>query len=110
MQINKIWLYLAGGEAKTAYVDNVYFSSSSTLSAKAFGDNKYAKAFVSSEGKISFNKDQSSTKIAVYDLMGRLVLSEKINGIESIKSLSNKGIYILKLENNEGISSQKVAY
>ena len=106
-QIFKVIIMPAGDNSSAVYLDNIYFAKSSTLSTNSFEVKKESMAFISSEGKIKFLKEQSNTKIIVYDLMGRLILNEKINGKESANSLNIKGIYILRIETNDGAFSQK---
>ncbi|PQB09029.1 hypothetical protein BST83_01400 [Polaribacter filamentus] len=43
-QINKIWLYVASGEANSAYIDNVYFHTSSVISAPSTQTYFYQEA------------------------------------------------------------------
>jgi hypothetical protein len=40
-EINKIWLYLASGETKTAYIDNIYFHTSSVLNPATIETHVY---------------------------------------------------------------------
>ena len=108
-EINKIWLYLASGEVNSAYVDNVYFATASTLSTNSVAKINN-RVFISKEGSIQFNKEQDNSLLSVYDLMGRLVLEEKINGKKGEKVLNHKGIYILVVKSNDGVSSQKIAF
>ena len=108
-EINKIWLYLASGEANSAYVDNVYFGTSSTLSTNSIAQINN-RVFISKGGSVHFYKEQKNTFLTIYDITGRLILEEKINGKKSDKVLSQKGIYILRVKSDYGVSSQKSVY
>jgi bacillopeptidase F (M6 metalloprotease family) len=108
-EINKILLYLAGGEANSAYVDNVYFSTSSVLSINSVAKINN-RLFISKEGKIQFNKEQANTQLSVFDVTGRLILKENINGKNGEKVLPKNGIYILRINSVHGVSSQKIAF
>lgn len=108
--IRNIILMPTGGASANVYVDNVYFAQTSTLSTNSFEVKKESIAFISSEGKIQFFKEQSNTNLTVFDLMGRLILNEKIDGKASANSLNTKGIYILKIETNAGVITQKSIY
>jgi hypothetical protein len=107
--LTKIILYPDSGNPVGVYVDNIYFGTSSTLSTNSIAKISN-KAFVSKEGNIQFSKVQTNTLLKVYDLMGRLILEEKINGKKGDKVLNNKGIYILRVESVNGVSSQKIAF
>jgi hypothetical protein len=107
--LTKIILYPDSGNPVGVYVDNIYFGTSSTLSTNPIAKISN-KAFVSKEGNIQFSKVQTNTLLKVYDLMGRLILEEKINGKKGDKVLNNKGIYILRVESVNGVSSQKIAF
>ena len=107
--LTKIVLYPDSGNPVGVYVDNIYFGTSSTLSTNPIAKISN-KAFVSKEGNIQFSKVQTNTLLKVYDLMGRLILEEKINGKKGDKVLNNKGIYILRVKSVNGVSSQKIAF
>mgnify|MGYP000433401402 CR=1 FL=1 len=107
--LTKIILYPDSGNPVGVYVDNIYFGTSSTLSSNSIVKLSN-KVYVSKEGSIQFNKEQSNTLLTVYDLMGRLILEEKINGKKGDKVLNNKGIYILRVKSVNGVSSQKIAF
>jgi hypothetical protein len=107
--LTKIILYPDSGNPVGVYVDNIYFGTSSTLSTNSIAKISN-KAFVSKEGNIQFSKVQTNTLLKVYDLMGRLILEEKINGKKGDKVLNNKGIYILRVKSVNGVSSQKIAF
>jgi hypothetical protein len=108
-EINKIILMPGYSTSNAVYVDNIYFGTSSTLSTNSIAKISN-KAFVSKEGNIQFSKVQTNTLLKVYDLMGRLILEEKINGKKGDKVLNNKGIYILTVKSVNGVSSQKIAF
>jgi bacillopeptidase F (M6 metalloprotease family) len=105
-QINKVILMPAGGSSSVAYVDNIYFSESSTLSTNSveiFSET----VFFDKTGRVNFTKDQINTSLRVFDLMGRLILNERINGKISEKSISKSGVYILQIENENTATSIK---
>ena len=108
--IFKVIIMPAGNNSSAVYVDNIYFSTKSSLSTKLVEPIMKNYAIISSEGKISFSESQSNTNLLVYDLMSRLVLREKVSGKESLNSLNTKGIYILRIETNNGVMSQKSLY
>ncbi|MFH6769035.1 T9SS type A sorting domain-containing protein [Gaetbulibacter aquiaggeris] len=108
-EINKIWLYLASGEANSAYVDNIYFGTSSTLSTNSIAQINN-RVFISKGGSVHFYKEQKNTFLSIYDITGRLILEEKINGKKGEKVLNHKGIYLLRIKSEYGVSSQKSVY
>ncbi|MBC7749891.1 MAG: T9SS type A sorting domain-containing protein [Methylotenera sp.] len=107
--INKIIIMPAGDKSTAAYVDNIYFGTKSTLSTKAVTiiNNQI---YVSKDGKIQFSKTQSNTQLSVFDFTGRLILEEKINGTQGVKTLNNKGIYIVRVKSDQGVSAQKIIF
>ena len=54
--------------------------------------------------KISVANDLEMTSVALYDLMGRRVLQQELNGFEDviITPALSKGTYIAKVELNDG--------
>ena len=108
-EINKILMYPAGGSNSFVYLDNVYFATNSTLSTNSFAKISN-QVFVSKEGKIQFTKEQANSQLSVFDISGRLILEEKINGFEGVKTLNNKGIYIVRVKSDQGVSSQKIIF
>lgn len=108
-QINKIWLYLAGGEANTAFVDNIYMANKSTLSTNSVATTSN-QVYASKDGKIQFSKVQTNTQLSVFDLAGRLILAEKVNGVQSQNAINKKGIYIIQVKSATGISAQKIIF
>jgi hypothetical protein len=107
--LTQIKIFPAAGESKSIYFDNIYISSTTVLSTKSVAKINN-QVYVSREGSIQFNKAQTNTLLSVYDLMGRLILEEKINGKKGEKVLNHKGIYILVVKSNDGVSSQKIAF
>jgi hypothetical protein len=108
-EIDQVIIMPAGNSASAVYIDNIYFGTTSTLSTSSIAivNNRI---YVSKDGSIQFNKAQTNTLLSVYDLMGRLILEEKINGKIGEKVLNHKGIYILVVKSNDGVSSQKIAF
>lgn len=108
--INKIILMPAGDKTTAAFVDNVYFGSKSALLSTITNAIAENQIYVTKSGKINFSKTQSNTRLSVFDVAGRLVFEEKVNGLQSEKALNNKGIYIVKVKSEAGISSQKIIF
>jgi hypothetical protein len=107
--ITKITLYPTEGTSIGVYVDNIYFAQGSTLSTNSVAQINN-RVFVSKEGIIQFEKEQTNTLLSVYDLTGRLILEERINGKNGEKALTNNGIYVIRIKSVNGISSQKIAF
>ena len=107
--LTKITLYPDSGNPVGVYIDNIYFATSSTLKTNSVAkiDNL---VYVSKEGSIQFTKEQTNTQLSVFDLTGKLILEEKINGIKGEKVLNNKGIYILRIKAESGVSAQKIIF
>jgi hypothetical protein len=107
--INKIIVMPAGDNSAAVYIDNIYFSTTSNLKTNsvALVNNRVV---ISKDGSIQFTKEQTNTRLSVYDVTGKLILEEKINGLKGEKVLNQKGIYILKVESDFGFSSQKVIF
>jgi hypothetical protein len=107
--INKIIVMPAGDNSAAVYIDNIYFSTTSNLKTNsvALVNNRVA---ISKDGSIQFTKEQTNTRLSVYDVTGKLILEEKINGLKGEKVLNQKGIYILKVESDFGVSAQKSVF
>ncbi len=107
--INKIIIMPAGDKSTAAFVDNIYFGTKSNLSTKsnAISNNQI---YAAKDGKIQFSKAQLNTQLSVFDVAGRLILEEKVSGVQSQKALSNKGIYIVKVKSDAGVSTQKIMF
>jgi hypothetical protein len=108
-EIEKIVLFAAHEELKQVYSDNIYISNTSVLSTNSVTQVN-DQVSISKEGKIQFNTEQNNTLVSVYDIAGRLILEEKIKGIQGEKTLNQKGIYILRVKSEKGVSSQKVIF
>ena len=108
-EINKILIYPSGGSSTATYIDNIYFATNSTLSTNGVEKVKN-QLFVLQNGTLQFIEQQNNTQIAVYDLTGRLLFEESITGQYSTKVIPSKGIYIIILKNEFGVSSQKVMF
>lgn len=104
--------FFAGGDAVTPiYLDNVYLASASVLGIEPSNAADLNTNFVFSEyGNIHFSHDQEDTQVFVYDLLGRLVFDEIVNGSESTKGVSIRGTYIIKVVSDSGIVSKKIIY
>jgi hypothetical protein len=107
--ISQIKIFPAAGESKSVYFDNIYISTSSMLSTNSVAKINN-RVFISKEGNIQFYKEQNGTFLSIYDLTGRLILEEKINGKKGEKVLNQKGVYILRVKSVNGVSSQKIAF
>ncbi|WP_345276897.1 T9SS type A sorting domain-containing protein [Litoribaculum gwangyangense] len=107
--MTKITLYPTEGTSIGVYVDNIYFGQSSTLSNKSF--TKFEEVvFFDKSGKINFAKDQINTSLKVFDMLGRLILDETIQGKTSSKAVSNEGIYILQIEKDDVRGVKKIFF
>lgn len=107
--LTKIILYPDSGNPVGVYIDNIYFGQSSTLSTNSVAQINN-RLYVSKEGSIQFAKEQINSLLSVYDVTGRLIFEEKINGKKGEKVLTNTGIYILKVKSDYGVSLQKIAF
>jgi hypothetical protein len=107
--LTKIILYPDSGNPVGVYIDNIYFGTTSTLSTNSVAKINN-RVYVSKEGSIQFTNPQTNTLLSVYDVTGRLILEEKINGLKGEKTLNNKGIYILRVKSDSGVSAQKIVY
>jgi hypothetical protein len=99
----------AGDNSAAVYVDNIYFSNASVLSTVSplvIEESIY----IDSNGKISFDNDQINSEISVFDLTGRLIFKEKIEGNQSKNNLQTKGIYIVVHTKNNKFNSRKLAF
>jgi hypothetical protein len=107
--ITKIQLYPAASESASIYFDNIYISANSTLSNK---ESKFVtnKAYISKKGTINFYNTQDRTKVSVFDLTGRKVFNEVINGKNGERALTTTGIYILRIETSQGVFAQKTVF
>ena len=108
-EIKQIKVLAAHSELKQVYYDNIYIASSSVLSTNSVAQINN-RVSVSKEGKILFDKEQSNTLLSVFDLTGKLILEEKVNGVKGEKTLYQKGIYILRVKSEQGVSSQKIIF
>ncbi len=108
-EIEKISLFAAHDQLKQVYSDNIYISNTSVLSTNSITQIN-DQVSVSKEGKIQFNKEQTNTNVSVFDISGRLLLEEKINGVRGEKTLNQKGIYIVRVKSDQGVSSQKIIF
>ena len=110
-EIDQVIMMPAGNSAAAVYIDNIYFGSTSILGTNS---NSLAKVnnqvYVSKEGKIQFTKEQTNSQLSVFDLTGRLIIEEKINGTQGVKTLNNKGIYIVRVKSDQGVSTQKIIF
>ena len=107
--LTKIILYPDSGNPVGVYVDNIYFSTTSNLKTNSVSRINN-QVYVSKEGSIQFTKEQTNTQLSVFDLTGKLILEEKINGVKGEKVLNNKGIYILRVKSDSGVSTQKIVF
>jgi hypothetical protein len=108
-EIKQIKVLAAHSELKVVNYDNIYISNTSVLSTNSVTQIN-DQVSVSKEGQIQFNKEQTNTNVSVFDIAGRLIFDEKINGVKGEKALNQKGIYILKVKSEKGVSSQKVIF
>ncbi len=95
----------------TAYIDNVYFSTQSTLAVKNFellGLSVYPNP--SNNRWIVSSKNDKIISVDVYDLLGRNVISLKPNKQEVNIEASGlaTGIYLSMITTEKGTSSRKL--
>jgi hypothetical protein len=109
-EINKIILMPAGNNSAAVYVDNIYFSSNTLLSNPLFESMDDERIFINPNGKVVFDMIQSDTEIFVFDLSGRMMLNETIQGNSSNTALKQKGLYILKVRKGNSIQSKKLIF
>jgi hypothetical protein len=107
--INKIIMMPAGNSSSAVYVDNIYFSKTSNLKTNSVAQLNNL-IYVSKEGSIQFTKEQTNSILSVYDVTGKLILEEKINGAKGEKVLNQKGVYILRVKSDNGVSAQKIVF
>ena len=108
-EINKIIMMPAGNNSAAVYVDNIYFSNTSVLSTEIplLADESI---YIDSNGKISFDNEQNNIEISVFDLSGRLIFKEKIDGNQSKNNLQTKGVYIIVGSKNNKLHSKKLVF
>ncbi len=108
-QITQIILYPTEGTNIGVYIDNIYFSNSSVLSVEnsAFVEEGI---FINQEGVVNFERSQNGTELYVFDITGRLIFNEVINGKTSENTLNKRGIYIVKAANEHGITTKKLGF
>lgn len=108
-EITQVILYPTEGTSIGVYVDNIYFANSSVLSTNnsVFVEENM---FINQSGNISFERDQNNTEIFVFDITGRLIFKEQVNGKSSENMLTNRGIYIVKAVNENGITTKKLGF
>ena len=92
--ITKIQIYPASGESISINFDNIYISTSATVSLGSPEIKTAPIFFIGADGNVNFLVTQINTKVFVYDLTGRLVLEEMINGSNSINKIIQRGTYI----------------
>ncbi len=105
--IDQVIIMPSGDNSAATYVDNIYFSNESILSVRSI-DILNEFVFFDAEGKINFENNQNQTKLNVFDLTGRLIFKEKVNGKYSVNTIYNKGIYILRIEKEGKVSVKKL--
>ncbi len=108
-EITQIILFPTEGTSIGVYVDNIYFANSSVLSVEnsAFVEENI---YINRRGNISFERQQNNTEIFVFDITGRLIFNEVINGKFSENTLTTRGIYIVKAVNENGITTKKLGF
>jgi hypothetical protein len=108
-EITHIMILPTQGTSIGVYLDNIYFSNSSVLSVEnsAFIDEGI---FITQEGIVNFERSQNGTELYVFDITGRLIFKEIVNGRTTEKSLNKRGIYIVKAVNEHGITTKKLGF
>ena len=103
-QINKVIVMPAGDSAADTYTDNIYFGSALSInSVETFSEI----VFFDESGRVIFTKDQTNTSLEVFDIYGRAIIKENINGKKSINKIENTGIYILKIKTGNNTFAMK---
>ncbi|UAM97994.1 T9SS type A sorting domain-containing protein [Polaribacter litorisediminis] len=105
--IDQVIMMPSGDNSATTYIDNVYFGNQTVLSTDVTNFVEEAM-FINSEGRVSFKNDQNQTKLNVFDVAGRLIFKENINGKYSENTLHKKGVYILRIEKEGKVSVKKL--
>ncbi len=95
----------------TAYIDNVYFSTQSTLGIKNF--NLLGLSVYPNPANLNWtitSKNDAIQSVEIFDFLGRNVLSVKANNQEVNIDVSHlaTGIYISKIKTGQGVTSKKL--
>ena len=108
-ELTQIILYPAEGTSIGVYIDNIYFGSETVLSTD-FPELLEEFMFIDTEGRVSFENYQENTKLMVFDLNGRMIINENLEGNKSANSLNQKGIYIIKLQKGNSVNTKKLIF
>lgn len=108
-ELTQIILFPTEGTSVGVYIDNIYFGSESTLSTD-FPELAQEFMFIDTEGRVAFENNQNNAQLMVFDLSGRMLINEKLDGNRSQKTLNQKGIYIVKLQKGNSVSTKKLFY
>ena len=108
-ELTQIILFPAEGTSIGVYIDNIYFANQSALSVDSL-EIVDQFVYIDSDGRITFDKEQYNTQVYVFDINGRLLISENINGKSTSKSLNQKGIYILKAVSDDSVMGKKLIF
>ena len=107
--IGQMQLVMAGPAFGPTYIDNVYFHKN-TLGTEDF-DRTTFRAFPNpTNGDWNISASTVINKIAVYDILGKQVVSLAPNANEAVIDASslNSGIYFAKIEGNNGSKTVKL--
>jgi hypothetical protein len=108
-EITQVILYPTEGTSIGVYIDNIYFANSSVLSTNTSTFIEEG-IFINRRGNISFERDQNNTEVFVFDITGRLIFRELVNGKSSERTITNSGVYIVKAVNENGITTKKLGF
>lgn len=97
--------------ANCSFTSKIAYTCKKDSSGLNYTSNKNKTfSFVENQYLVINKINNSPISITIFDLWGRLIFKDETNMIESKFDLSNvsKGIYILSIENEEGIENKKI--
>lgn len=109
--LNQIIIGSLPAGTSTVYVDNVYFSKVATTAGTDDFELVKVNAYPNPTlNAWNINSDQTIERIAVYDISGKMVISNSPNSSSFAIDASslNMGIYIAKVETSNGINQVKL--
>lgn len=108
-EITQVILYPVEGTSIGVFVDNIYFANSSVLS---IDNSEFVEEliFINQQGQVIFENAQSNAELHVFDLNGRLIFKENVEGRISENTLNTKGVYIIKAVNGRSVNTRKLIF